>query len=100
MLDKAGIQEAFSTFMAEYFQETVIQSERASWGGSGYSVELFDDGTHRVFWNDTIGNLYDTPGVILCVPSLGEDYDPENGHFFDNVEMEMTDKFDEVLAAL
>lgn len=51
-------------------------ASRASWkSGSGYSVELFPDGTWRVLWGDNIGNKYETPGVILGLPSLGTDGD-------------------------
>lgn len=58
------------------FKEGIVSSTRASWGGSGYSVELLPDGTSRVLWNNEIGNLYETPGVILSLPAL--DYDPED----------------------
>lgn len=86
---------AFEAFMAEGFEEACESSTKASWGGSGYSVELFKNGNYRVLWNNQIGNLYTSPGLILGVPALGEDWDEENGHFFDNAEQEMRDIFEE-----
>lgn len=84
-----SIQQAFEAFMSESFQSAVDSSTKASWGGSGYSVELFDDGTYRVLWDNQIGNLYSSPGLILSIPALdGEDEwdeDPDL-RFYDNAE--------------
>ena len=57
------------------FEQAVMDSTTAGFGGSGYSVELFEDGTWRVLWDNMIGNLYDSPGIILSIPQLGEDED-------------------------
>lgn len=65
--------EAFEIFMEEAFEDACISSTKASWGGSGYSVELFADGTYRVLWNNNIGNLYDSPGLIISIPPLGDE---------------------------
>ena len=46
---------------------------KASWGGGGYSVELFPDGTWRNLWNNQIGNKYETSGIILGLPTLSEE---------------------------
>jgi hypothetical protein len=92
-----SIQQAFNSFMEKDFQSAVDSSTKASWGGSGYSVELFDDGTYRVLWDGQIGNLYDSPGLILPVPALGNDEwdeDP-NIRFYDNAEEEAQDSFQE-----
>jgi len=60
--------EAFTK--SDDFVEGVVSSTKAGWGGSGYSVELFEDGTHRVLWDNEIGNLYESPGIILSLPQL------------------------------
>jgi hypothetical protein len=43
-----------------------------SWGGGYYAVELFPDGHWRVLWSGEIGNRYQSPGVILTVPTAPE----------------------------
>lgn len=55
------------------FETAVKSSTTAGFGGSGYSVELFEDGTWRVLWDNQIGNLYVSPGVILGIPQFDQD---------------------------
>ena len=97
-----GLQDAFDRFMtdknSEVFYEAVNLSTKASWTGSGYSVELFPNGTYRVLRNHNIGNLYDSPGLILGVPPLSQDnWDDENPgiRYYDDAEDEMRDRFHE-----
>lgn len=96
-----SIQQAFDSFMAVSFESAVDSSTKASWGGSNYSVELFDDGTHRVLWDNQIGNIYDSPGLILPVPSLGDEEwdDDPNNRFYDNAEQGLRDSFQEYCQA-
>lgn len=54
------------------FKSGVISATKAGWGGSGYSVELFEDGTWRNLWNGQIGNRYETPGILLNLPQISE----------------------------
>src|SRR5258707_14134116 len=54
------------------FKEGVISATKAGWGGSGYSVELFPDGTWRVLWDNEIGNLYNSPGEIMRLSKLND----------------------------
>lgn len=54
------------------FKKGVTASTRAYWDGSGYSVELFEDGTWHNLWDNQTGNLYETPGVILHLPTLDD----------------------------
>jgi hypothetical protein len=62
------------TFLSsDDFKKSLIASTRASWGGSGYSVELFPDGHWTVLWDNQIGNLYISPGVILGIPTFEDD---------------------------
>jgi hypothetical protein len=65
---KGQFQAAFDGFMATEIEEAIMKSTQASFSGSGYSVELFLDGTYRLLWNGQIGNRYDSPGIIVPVP--------------------------------
>ncbi|MGL5196749.1 MAG: hypothetical protein ACRC8Y_24420 [Chroococcales cyanobacterium] len=92
---EAWIRKTYANFMKDdtSVEEAIISSTKASWGGSGYSVELFPDGNYRVLWDNQIGNRYDSPGLIISLPTLGdEEWDEENGHFFDNA-LECLDQF-------
>ena len=55
------------------FEQAVKDSTTAGFGGSGYSVELFADGTWRVLWDNQIGNLYISDGIILGVPQFDQE---------------------------
>lgn len=92
-----SIQKAFESFMEQEFQSAVDSATRASWGGNGYSVELFNSGKYRVLYNGEIGNLYDSPGLILPIPFLGQDEWDEDPtlRFYDNAEKEMRNVFEE-----
>ena len=97
-----SIKQSFDSFMNNDFKAAVDKSTKASWGGSGYSVELLDNGTYRVLWNNQIGNLYDSPGLILSVPSLGDeewDEDPDI-RYYDNAEQDIRDLFQEKMNRL
>lgn len=59
------------------FMDGVISATKAGWGGSGYSVELFESGTWRVLWDNQIGSLYESDGVILGLPKIQDDSDSE-----------------------
>lgn len=67
---------------SDEFAPAVMSSTTAGFGGSGYSVELLPDGTWRVLWNGQIGNLYESPGVVLGIPQhtqeTVEDLDEED----------------------
>lgn len=54
------------------FNAAVKSSTLASFGGSGYSVEFFPNGNHRVLWDNQIGNLYVSKGDIRSIPYLTE----------------------------
>jgi hypothetical protein len=88
-------QAAFNGFMAE-IEEAIEKSTQAGFGGSGYSVELFADGTHRVLWDNQIGNRYNSPGLIVGIPKLEDDEmgDDEVPAFYDNAIQEMQERFE------
>jgi len=45
-------QQAFENFMDNDFAYAIENSTKASWSGSLYIVELFSDGSYRVFYAD------------------------------------------------
>lgn len=55
------------------FEKGVISATKAGWVGSGYSVELLHDGIWKVLWNNEIGNLSVSPGIILRLPEIEDD---------------------------
>lgn len=87
-----GIIAAYEAFKSQAIEEAIASSTSASRGGSGYSVELFPDGHYRVLWDNQIGNLYKSEGVIIGVPPCSdEDWDEDP--FFDNAVEEFEAKF-------
>ena len=77
----------------------IASSTKAFWGGSGYSVELFPDSDYRVLWNNNIGNLYDSTGVIVGIPFLSDEEaeGEESEWFFDNAIDYLDQKIEEVI---
>jgi hypothetical protein len=93
------IQQAFDNFMSSDFKSAVDSSTEASWGGGAYAVELFEDGTYRTMPKSSIGNRYDSPGVILAVPQFDEeewDDDPDV-RSYDNAEECMKGLFEHAM---
>lgn len=48
----------------------VDSSTRAQLEGSGYVVELLEDGSFRELWAFQVDKNYRTPGILLTVPAL------------------------------
>lgn len=69
------------------FDAAVMSSTTAGFGGSGYSVELFEDGTWRVLWDGEIGNLYRSPGVIIAIPQYDQDTVNDLNQYGDNCDL-------------
>lgn len=92
--------QAFQLFMSESFESAVDSSTQASWGGGSYSVELFGDGSYRVLDTNSIGNRYDSPGIILQIPSLNEEEwdDDPSIRFYDNARDNLVNKYDQYVA--
>ena len=68
-----SIRTAAEKFIdSEDFANAIVMSTMAGTGGSGYSVEFYPDGHYRVLWDNQIGNLYESPGVIVKIPQLTE----------------------------
>ena len=87
-----NIRQAFDFFVSSNFKSAVDLSTQSSRGGKWLLVELFDDGGHRVLWSNTIGNRYNSPGLILSVPSLGDAGD------YDDAKQALCDSFSRALA--
>jgi len=85
-----GILDAYESFKHESLEDAIASSTKASWGGSGYSVELNPDG-YRLIWNNDIGNRYDSPGVIIGVPTCSEE--DLSIAFYDNAIERFEEKF-------
>lgn len=80
-----GIKATLKKFLSSPdFQAGVVSASKAAWGGSGYSVELFPDGTWRVLWDNQIGNLYQSKGIILSLPEIDFERDEENEDLSDD----------------
>ena len=97
------LSQAFENFMKDSFHEAAIASTKASWSGTKYCVELFDDGAYRVLWSGQIGNAYESRGVILGIPSLNdEEWDGteenEEDAYTEDAEELMREKFADYLA--
>ena len=57
----------------ETVEEAIDMATSQSYGGSGtVRVELFKDGTYRVL--PDVGNLYNSPGLLVAVSPLSEDH--------------------------
>lgn len=70
----ATFEQTLAAFIdSAEFEQAVKDSTVAGFGGSGYSVELFEDGTWRVLWDNQIGNLYISDGVILGIPQFDQE---------------------------
>ena len=66
-------QKAFSTFISGIAVEEAISSatdDEEGDSGARLYVELFKDGSHRTFWNDS-GDIV-TSNIILVIPKCTE----------------------------
>lgn len=90
-----SITDVLNAFLvSDDFASGVLASTKAGFGGSGYSVELFEDGTWRVLWANQIGNLYESAGEILSIPQLSD------SDYSDFVDMAGEDGGDEEILSL
>lgn len=82
-----GIITAYEDFAtSDEFEGSIIDSTKAGWGGSSYSVELFPDGHYQICWTQQIGNRYASPGIILVIPKCTNDEiaDDNDDWYLDN----------------
>lgn len=67
-------EKALENFLNDgEFTEALSLATRAGFSGSGYSVELYEDGSFTVLWDNTIGNKYQPKGIILSVPQFSDE---------------------------
>lgn len=93
-----GIKQAWIAYRtSDKFYASIDSSTAAGWGGSGYSVELFEDGSFRILWDNNIGNLYISPGIILGITQLKEDEwdDDPSIRYYDSAVERSDDMFQE-----
>jgi hypothetical protein len=83
---EAWIRKAYANFKSGSPEDAITASTKASWGGGGYSLELFPSGKYRVLWDNQVGNQYDSPGVIVGIPALTDEEceGDESDWYFDN----------------
>jgi hypothetical protein len=85
------VQQAFEHFIADdggkTFEEAVKSSTTAGFNGSGYTVELCEDGTFRVLWDGMIGNQYYSPGILLSIPQFDQDTINDMDTYGENVDL-------------
>ena len=93
-----GIREAFDSFMSDdgAVCAAIDDSTSAGYGGGSRKLELLPDGCFRVLWSGQIGNLYNSPGIIVSVPELrpeeiGDEFVP---NFYDDAIEALRDVFE------
>ena len=83
---KKAIEMAYKEIAANtsFMEEIILHATEANFGGDRHYLEIFPDGSFRVAVSP--GNRYDSPGILLDIPRLGEDeYDTRLGeHYFDD----------------
>ena len=100
---EAWVRKAYGSFRADLrtVESAIESATKAESENSGYSLEIYPDGTHRVFWSDRIGNLYTSPGFIIHLPTLGEeewDENEDDGHFYDNAIEALDEVIEDLIA--
>lgn len=67
--------EALEAFLGdeEEFREAVLLSTRLGWGGGAAFLEMFEDGSYRIIPSHQLGNLYQSPGLIVEIPSISDE---------------------------
>lgn len=85
--DKKYIETAKKFVKSPDFGKGIVSATKAGFDGSGYSVELFNDGTWRVLWDNSIGNLYMHPtSMIVSLPQLSDEDLNDSPDWEDNVD--------------
>jgi len=94
-----GFKMAYQAFVEEHAEEAIINSTEL-WESDTYHVELFVDGTYRCLYGSEIGNLYESAGIIIGVPSLiADEYNAEEPtlSYFDEALEGLEESFDEAI---
>lgn len=81
MMKTKNIRNAYSVFRkSSDLEKGILSSTKASWCGSGYSLELLPDGNYRVLWDGHIKHHVST-GIIVGIPPL-QDKDWDDHYYF------------------
>lgn len=96
-----GFKAAYADFTSDSSQvESAIDAAtHAAYGGGGYTLELFSTGTWRLLPDNAIGNLYNSEGIMIGIPTLAEDETATDasGAYYDNARDELDEKVQTVL---
>lgn len=83
-----AIEESFRAFMKDTvnLNYAIDASTRASWAGGKFLLEIFPSGLRRWIWSSSLGNLYQSPGIIFAIPWLDDDEwdDDPDIRYYDN----------------
>lgn len=77
---RLNLTRAFDAFLkSNDFKKSIIDSTKFSWqtGDGHFNVELFVDGSWRTEKHDPLCNKYETPGIVLGLPTLDCDEMPQ-----------------------
>jgi hypothetical protein len=88
-MDKSLMETAKAFMASDDWKAGIANATRASWGGGGCSVELFRSGSWRLLWDSTIGNLYQSDGIIVALPIAND----EDADMNDPIDFEMVVDF-------
>lgn len=97
-----GYSKALSSFLSNKAEvvESLIKSTIAFINDSGYTIELFEDGTYQIIWDDMLGNKYESPGLLVPLPYFPAEVDIEleiDPVDPNNLIEEIQDSFSEIL---
>lgn len=83
-----GFKAAYADFTSGSSQvEAAIDAATlASYGGGGYTLDLFSDGRWRLLPGNVIGNLFNSAGLMVGIPTLADDETATDasGAYYDN----------------
>lgn len=71
---ESWIRKAYAAYRKDSdISADILSATKAGFGGSNYYLELLPSGDHRVLWDGEIGNQYESPGILVRLPQLGDD---------------------------
>ena len=94
----------FQAFLNEEVEKAIDCATNQEYGGTSTTVlEIFPDGTYR--WEPSQGNQYDSPGIVIGIPSVNqsddEEYDEDGellvSRFYDNSIENVKEFFEDLI---
>ncbi len=92
-------QAAFDSFMSDQteVEDAIDMATSQSYGGTAtVTLELWADGSYRV--TPSVGNLYNSDGILVAIPALSSEDDEEDNRYYDNAIESLQQNFQEVSA--